>query len=99
MASQLVELNHFYMQCDTTSDGELADIKGFWWVTADPMNSVLSWPFKNNTPYNLAFEDQNQIKSTNSNEICDSVTPEQLNDGTPSLMAYLSCAKWNGLMI
>ena len=63
------------------------------------MNSVLLQPFESDIPYNLAFEDKSQIKSTNSNDICDSDTPEQLNDATPNLTACLSCAKQNGQII
>ena len=61
------------------------------------MYSALLQPFEDDTPYNLAFEDHSQIKSTTS-ETCDSDTHEQLNDATPILTASLSYAKENGQM-
>ena len=58
------------------------------------MDSALLQPFDDDTPYNLAFEDQSQIKSPNTNDTCDS----GLRDAAPNLTACLSCAEQNGLM-
>ena len=62
------------------------------------MDSALLQPFENDTPYNLAFEDQSQIKSTAGGDTSDSDTHEQPNDATPILTASLSYAEENGQM-